>query len=68
MALDGLGGDGQLLGDVLVGVAARNESKYLALSSGQLVEVRIGDDKGMFVASRAEGVEDEAGRRFWLYP
>ena len=62
MALDCLGRDGQLLGDVLIGVAASDESKYLAFSSRQLIEVGIADDDGLIVRTGAEGVEDESGQ------
>src|SRR5579863_4993487 len=62
VALDGLGRDGQLPGDVLIGVPARDQSEYLTFACGQLVEVRVDGHDRLFVGTGAEGVEDEAGQ------
>jgi len=63
MALDGLGRDGQLLGDVLVGVTTGDQSQHLAFARGQLVEVRIGDDNGLITLCGAKGVETKPAKR-----
>jgi hypothetical protein len=58
MGLDRLHRDEQLLGDLLVGVAPRDEAQHLALALGEAVEVLV-DRRGV---GRREGVEDEAGQ------
>src|SRR4051794_25543081 len=58
VGLDGLDRDEQLGGDLLVGVAARDQPHHLPLALGQPVEVLV--DLGHLDRAR-EGVEHEAG-------
>ena len=57
--LDGLDGDEELLGDLLVLVAARDEAHHLTLPGREPVELLV--DLGDLAGGRAEGIEDEAG-------
>ena len=59
VGLDGLDRDEQLLGDLLVGVAAGDQPHHLALALGEPVEVLV---DGGDLDRAGEGVEDEAGQ------
>ena len=60
MGLDGLDGDEELLGDLLVLVAPGDEAHDLALAGRQAVELLV--DLGDLARGRTERVEDEAGQ------
>src|SRR6476620_4306747 len=57
VGLDGLDGDEELLRDLLVLVAARDEAHHLALARREAVELLV--DLGDLTSRRAERVEDE---------
>ena len=59
VGLDGLDRDEQLLGDLLVGVAAGDQPHHLALALGEPVEVLV---DGGHLDRAGERVEHEAGQ------